>query len=101
MAAKDGAGSATLSMAYAASRFADSVMKAKSGLEITECAYVASNITGVPYFSSSLVLGPDGAIKSNNGMGKLTPFEEELLKIALPQLDKEIQKGVEFAKNFE
>merc|ERR1712141_642415 len=41
--AKDGAGSATLSMAYAASRFTDSVMKAKAGEEVTECAFVASN----------------------------------------------------------
>merc|ERR1712080_402068 len=43
--AKAGAGSATLSMAYAAARFTDSVMKAKAGQEVVECAYVASNFT--------------------------------------------------------
>ena len=32
--AKAGAGSATLSMAYAAARFTDSLMKAKSGKEV-------------------------------------------------------------------
>merc|ERR1711997_1433751 len=36
--AKAGAGSATLSMAYAAARFTDSLMKAKSGKEVVECA---------------------------------------------------------------
>ena len=39
--AKAGAGSATLSMAYAAVRFADSVMRAMTGEEgVTECAYL-------------------------------------------------------------
>merc|ERR1712012_1216609 len=35
--AKAGAGSATLSMAYAAARFTDSLIKAKSGKEVVEC----------------------------------------------------------------
>ena len=64
--AKDGAGSATLSMAYAASRFTDSVMKAKAGEEVTECAFVASNITEAKYFATPISLGPNG-IKANNG----------------------------------
>merc|ERR1711874_744404 len=39
--AKDGAGSATLSMAYAAARFTDSLIKGMKGVEgVTECAYV-------------------------------------------------------------
>merc|ERR1712112_376159 len=38
--AKDGAGSATLSMAYAAARFTDSLIKGMKGVEgVTECAY--------------------------------------------------------------
>merc|ERR1711879_190019 len=38
--AKDGAGSATLSMAYAAARFTDSLIKGLKGVEgVTECAY--------------------------------------------------------------
>lgn len=97
--AKDGAGSATLSMAYAAARFTDSVMKAKAGQEVVECAYVESNVTEAEYFATPLLLGPEG-LKSNLGMGKLTAFEEEMLKKGLPELISQIKKGVEFAKNF-
>ena len=53
-------------MAYAASRFTDSVMKAKAGEEVTECAFVASNITEAKYFATPISLGPNG-IKANNG----------------------------------
>merc|ERR1712142_1107741 len=59
--AKAGAGSATLSMAYAGARFGFSVleaMKGKTGL--VECAYVASNITSASYFASPILLGVNG-----------------------------------------
>merc|ERR1711993_92898 len=50
--AKAGAGSATLSMAYAAARFTDSLIKAMNGQEgVVECSYVASDITESPYFA--------------------------------------------------
>merc|ERR1712186_164999 len=54
--AKAGAGSATLSMAYAAARFTDSLMKAKSGKEVVECAYIASSVTEAPYFATPVKL---------------------------------------------
>ena len=74
--AKAGAGSATLSMAYAAARFTDSLIKAMNGQEgVVECAYVASNVTEAKYFSTPLVLGPNG-IEKNLGLGNLTPFEQ-------------------------
>merc|ERR1711913_261986 len=60
--AKAGTGSATLSMAYAAARFTDSLIKAMTGQE-----------------------GPGGVVK-NLGLGKLTAFEEDLLKASLPEL---------------
>merc|ERR1712096_534495 len=42
--AKAGAGSATLSMAYAAARFTDSLIKGMTGQEgVVECAYIASD----------------------------------------------------------
>ena len=45
-------------MAYAGARFADSVIKALSGVEgIVECAYVKSDDTEAKYFSSPLLLG--------------------------------------------
>ena len=41
--AKAGTGSATLSMAYAGARFADSLMRAAAGEKVVECAYVESD----------------------------------------------------------
>merc|ERR1712088_647912 len=99
--AKAGAGSATLSMAYAAARFTDSLIKAMDGQEgVIECAYVASNVTESPYFATPVLLGPTGVVK-NLGLGKLSPFEENLLKASLPELKSSIQKGIEFVeKNY-
>ena len=99
--AKAGAGSATLSMAYAAARFTDSLIKAMNGQEgVVECSYVASDITESPYFATPVLLGPSGMVK-NLGLGKLTPFEEDLLKASLPELQGSIKKGVEFAAKYE
>jgi malate dehydrogenase len=56
--AKDGAGSATLSMAFAGARFALSLVKALRGDQgIVECAYVKSTITEASYFSTPVLLG--------------------------------------------
>merc|ERR1712183_560861 len=98
--AKAGAGSATLSMAYAAARFTDSLIKAMNGQEgVVECAYVASNVTEAPYFATPILLGPNGVVK-NLGLGTLSEFEEGLLKAALPELQGSIKKGIEFAAKF-
>merc|ERR1712117_305661 len=78
--AKAGAGSATLSMAYAAARFTDS-------------------LTEATYFSTPLLLGKNG-LEKNLGLGKLSAYEEELLKACIPELQKTIKKGEEFAANF-
>merc|ERR1712053_22583 len=98
--AKDGAGSATLSMAYAAARFTDSLIKGMKGVEgVTECAYVESDVTEAKYFATPLVLGPNG-IEKNLGLGTLTEFEQGLLAAAIPELIGSIKKGEEFvAKN--
>merc|ERR1712004_903850 len=49
--AKNGKGSATLSMAYAGARLAKSVLSGIAGVEKTECAYVASDLyPDFPYF---------------------------------------------------
>lgn len=98
--AKAGAGSATLSMAYAAARFTDSLMKAKAGKEVVECTFIASSVTESPYFATPVLLGPNG-VKKNLGLGTLSAFEEEVLKKGLPELIKSIQKGNEFVeKNY-
>merc|ERR1712117_469969 len=98
--AKDGAGSATLSMAYAAARFTDSLIKGMKGVEgVTECAYVESDVTEAKYFATPFVLGPNG-IEKNLGLGTLTEFEQGLLAAAIPELIGSIKKGEEFvAKN--
>jgi hypothetical protein len=56
--AKAGAGSATLSMAYAGARFTFALCRALKGEpNIVECAYVRSNITEAKYFSTPLLIG--------------------------------------------
>merc|ERR1712055_767006 len=101
--AKAGGGSATLSMAYAAARFADSVVRAMNGEEVVECAYIkADGIPGVScdYFSTPLLLGADGGVKENLGLGQLNSYEQELVGEACKQLTGEIAKGEEFVANF-
>ena len=74
--AKDGAGSATLSMAYAAARFTDSLIKGMNGQEgVVECAYIQSDVTEATYFATPVVLGPNG-VEKNLGLGTLTAFEQ-------------------------
>merc|ERR1712210_131579 len=95
--AKAGAGSATLSMAYAAARFTDSLIKGMTGQEgVVECAYVASDLTEATYFSTPIVLGPNG-MEKNLGLGSLTAYEQELLTASLPELKGSIKKGEDFA----
>lgn len=97
--AKAGAGSATLSMAYAGARFALALVRAINGEKnIIECAYVRSNVTEATYFSTPLKIGKNG-IEENLGLPKLNAFEQELLKAAIPELKKNIQKGEDFIKN--
>merc|ERR1712106_708303 len=98
--AKAGTGSATLSMAYAAARFTDSLIKGISGQEgVVECAYVASDLTEAKYFATPIVLGPAG-IEKNLGLGTLSEFEQGLLAAGIPELIGSIKKGEEFAANF-
>jgi len=94
--AKAGSGSATLSMAYAAARFTDSLIKGMKGQEgVIECSYVESDVTECKYFATPVVLGPNG-LEKNLGLGSLTDFEQALLAAAIPQLNGEIAKGEKF-----
>lgn len=100
--AKDGTGSATLSMAMAGARFADSLLKAASGQKgIVEPAFVDSPLfkeRGVEFFASGVELGPQG-IEKIHDVGKIVPEEEKLLDVALTELKKNIAKGVSFVEN--
>ncbi|CAG8537105.1 6234_t:CDS:2 [Ambispora leptoticha] len=95
--AKAGAGSATLSMAYAASHFTNSLLRALHGEKnVIEPTYVRSELfapDGIEYFASNVELGPNGAEKIFT-LGKLSDYEKELINAALPQLKKNIEKGV-------
>jgi len=94
--AKAGAGSATLSMAYAGARFALALCRALKGeSNIIECAYVRSDVTEAKYFATPLLLGKNG-IEKNLGIGQLNDYEKELLAKAIPELKKNIAKGEEF-----
>ncbi|XP_064620352.1 malate dehydrogenase, mitochondrial-like [Lineus longissimus] len=99
--AKAGAGSATLSMAYAGARFTLSLLEALTGTEGKyECAYVRSDESEAKYFSTPLLLGPNG-IEKNLGIGRLIDYEGALLKNAMDELKASIKKGEEFvAKNY-
>merc|ERR1712098_783465 len=94
--AKAGAGSATLSMAYAAARLTDSLIKGMNGQEgVVECAYIQSDVTEAKYFATPVVLGPNG-VEKNLGLGTLTAYEQDLLKAAIPELNGSIKKGEKF-----
>merc|ERR1711862_520428 len=61
--AKGGKGSATLSMAYAGARLGRSILAGLNGRRRVECAYVKSDITELPYFTSKIVFGDKGVTK--------------------------------------
>jgi len=97
--AKAGAGSATLSMAYAGYLFAENVLKAMDGDDsIVQCAYVESTLTDAPYFASPCKFGPNG-VEEVLGFGDISAYEQEWLDKMIPDLKKQIQKGIEFAHN--
>merc|ERR1712232_197370 len=94
--AKAGKGSATLSMAYAGARFGSAVLAGLNGTPTTECAYVKSSVTDLPYFSSKVTFGKNGVEKVHE-LGDMTDYEKERLAVASAQLKKEIEKGLEYA----
>jgi len=110
VAAKDGAGSATLSMAYAGYRFAEKVLKALSGEKgIVEPTFiylsgvpggdVIAKETGCDFFSVPVELGATGAEKAINVLANINDAEKVLLKACIEGLKGNIAKGVTFAHN--
>eukprot|EP00268_Persea_americana_P011641 TRINITY_DN148_c0_g1_i4.p1 TRINITY_DN148_c0_g1~~TRINITY_DN148_c0_g1_i4.p1 ORF type:complete len:416 (+),score=108.39 TRINITY_DN148_c0_g1_i4:366-1613(+) len=98
--AKAGAGSATLSMAYAAARFVESSLRALDGDgDVYECSYVQSELTELPFFASRIKLGKKGveAVISADLQG-LTEYEEKALEALKPELKASIEKGLAFAQ---
>ncbi|KAG8775765.1 Malate dehydrogenase, cytoplasmic [Ceratobasidium sp. 428] len=97
--AKDGAGSATLSMAYAAAKFTNQLLRALGGEKgIVAPTFVKSDLyekEGVEYFSSAVELGTGGVGKIHP-VGNVSPAEQQLIDACLPELKKNIDKGAKF-----
>lgn len=94
--AKDGAGSATLSMAYAGQRFTSRLLAAMNGeKDVVECAFVENNLTAAPFFSTPCRLGPNG-IEEVLHYGKLSAYEQDILDKMIPDLVAQAKKGVDF-----
>ena len=96
VAAKAGSGSATLSMAYAGFLFTEGLIKGMKGEDVTMCAYVESTITEASFFASPVKFGPEG-VKEVLGFGTLSAYEKVWFDKMIPDLKKQIAKGIEFA----
>lgn len=95
--AKAGKGSATLSMAYAGARLGAAVLSGLAGVEKTECAYVASDVTDLPYFSSKVTFGKTGVVKVHP-VGPLSEYEQKRLDELKEVLKGEIESGLKYAE---
>lgn len=112
--AKQGAGSATLSMAFAGYRFAEVVLKSLTGIPtssegIPEAAFVylpginggeeIKSATGVDYFAAPIQFGRRGKVnKIVNPFESLSSNEKKLLQTALKGLGPSIKNGIQFVK---
>eukprot|EP00439_Symbiodinium_sp_Y106_P055954 s3720_g7.t2 len=95
--AKAGKGSATLSMAYAGARLGKSILAGLMGKKRTECAYVKSDITDLPYFASKVQFGEKGVTKVFP-LGELNEYEKTRLEEVKKQLKTEIDSGLKYAE---
>ncbi|KAK3825240.1 MAG: malate dehydrogenase, NAD-dependent [Benniella sp.] len=105
--AKDGAGSATLSMAYAGARFTTSLLEAtvrgKRGLIESTYVHLVGNpgaewnlrSTGLEYFAQDVELGPDG-VANVLALPDLSEVEQAQVKTAIGELQGNITKGIKF-----
>ncbi|KAL0060778.1 Malate dehydrogenase, cytoplasmic [Marasmius tenuissimus] len=97
--AKDGAGSATLSMAYAGAKFTNALLRGLNGEKgVVTPTFVKSPLyedQGIDFFSSNVELGPNG-VEKIHPIGSLSAEEEKLMEACLPELKKNIEKGKAF-----
>jgi len=97
VAAKNGKGSATLSMGYAGARLGRSILAGLAGTPTVACAYVKSSITSCPYFASKVTFGRNGA-ETVHPYGELSAYEQSRLAALLPILQEEVDAGLDYAK---
>lgn len=97
--AKNGTGSATLSMAFAGAHFASRLLLAASGKKgVIECAFVESPIAakdGCDFFASPVELGPEGVVNILP-LPELSASEKAGYQIMIKDLAGQIAKGVAF-----
>ncbi|KAF9428478.1 Malate dehydrogenase, cytoplasmic [Podila epigama] len=106
--AKDGAGSATLSMAHAGARFTNAVLEAtvagKTGLIESTYVNLAADPdttslfhqkTQLDYFAQDVEFGPNG-VERILPLPELSSYEAGLLDVAIPELKVNIDKGTAF-----
>jgi len=100
--AKDGMGSATLSMAYAGARFALGVVRGLGGeTGIIEDSYVdVSSVPelGVSFLGVPVEFGKNGIAKIH-ALPQMNESEKNQLKELIPIVQKNIDTGLEFAKS--
>merc|ERR1712176_826107 len=96
--AKDGAGSATLSMGYTGAHFADRVMAGLAGESgVVECSFVESTITEAKFFASPVTFGKDG-VETVHDVGATSDYEKKLIADMMPDLISQADKGMKWAK---
>ncbi|KAK8849660.1 malate dehydrogenase, NAD-dependent [Kwoniella newhampshirensis] len=107
--AKDGAGSATLSMAQAGAEFTEFVLQAAFGSQkgkvVQSYVFLGAEAGGdgvkkeigsdLDYFSVNVELGPNG-IEKILPIGSIDDAEKTLLKAAVEELGPSIEKGATF-----
>ncbi|OMJ29598.1 putative malate dehydrogenase, mitochondrial [Smittium culicis] len=106
--AKNGEGSATLSMAYAGYRFVSSLISAINGQSTTECCYIDLSVdpagadyyrqlgaSDLAFFSVNASIGPNG-VSSILPLSSISSFEKDLVKAAVSPILSNIAAGVSF-----
>merc|ERR1712217_1004460 len=72
------------------------VLRGLAGEKAYTCAYVKSDITSLPYFSSMVTFGKNG-VEKVHGIGNLSAYEQGRLDALTPVLKEEIQAGLDYA----
>jgi malate dehydrogenase len=99
VAAKAGAGSATLSMAVAGANFAGRLLRAMAGeKDIVECTFVESTVTKARFFASPVRLGKNG-VEEILPLGTLNAAEQKYVDDMLKDLTAQIGKGEQYVAN--
>lgn len=93
---KKGNGSATLSMAYAASLFIHNLIRALKGDLVAECAFVYDPNDACSFFSKPFVLSHKG-INSFIPLSNLSAFEREEIERISKTLEQDCRLGVDMA----